>query len=125
MMTMAHHPSRPAAWRRSLMGASALLLCLSACEVGPDYKRPDVATPAAYKETKDWKIAEPQQAGSNQAWWSVDNDAVLDDLEKQVAISNESLKASEAAYRQAVALVAEARAGYFPTLSLSTSMQQS
>jgi NodT family efflux transporter outer membrane factor (OMF) lipoprotein len=125
MMTMTHHPSRPAAWRCSLMGASALLLCLSACEVGPDYKRPDVATPAAYKETKDWKIAEPQQAGSNQAWWSVYNDAALDDLEKQVAISNESLKASEAAYRQAVALVAEARAGYFPTLSLSTSMQQS
>ncbi len=106
------------------MGASALLLCLSACEVGPDYKRPDIATPVAYRETKDWKIAEPQQAGSNQAWWLVYNDAVLDDLEKQVAISNQSLKASEAAYRQAVALVGEARAGFFPTLSLNTSVQQ-
>lgn len=107
------------------MGASALLLTLSACTAGPDYKRPDAPTPAAYKETKDWKIAEPQQAGSNQAWWSVYNDAVLDDLEKQVAISNESVKASEAAYRQAVALVGEARAGFFPTLSLGSSLQQS
>lgn len=125
MKAVSKHSSRANSWRRSLLGASALLLTLSACAVGPDYKRPDAPTPAAYKETKDWKIAEPQQAGSNQAWWSVYNDAVLDDLEKQVAISNESLKASEAAYRQAVALVGEARAGFFPTLSLSSSMQQS
>ncbi|HEX3065060.1 MAG TPA: efflux transporter outer membrane subunit [Dongiaceae bacterium] len=117
---------RPSSWRRCLTGATALLLCLSACEVGPDYKRPAAPTPAAYKEeSKDWKIAEPQQAGSNQAWWSIYNDPVLDDLEKQIAISNESVKSSEAAYRQAVALVGEARAGFFPTLSLDTSLQRS
>lgn len=122
-MSQAFHKSL--SWRRRLAGASALLLCLAACEVGPDYKKPDVVTPVAYKETKDWKIAQPQQAGSNQAWWSVYNDPVLDDLEKQVAISNESVKSSEAAYRQAVALVGEARANFFPTLSLNTSLQQS
>jgi NodT family efflux transporter outer membrane factor (OMF) lipoprotein len=120
---MSKHVHKSLSWRRRLTGASALLLCLGACEVGPDYKKPDVVTPVAYKETKDWKIAEPQQAGSNQAWWSVYNDPVLDDLEKQVAISNESVKSSEAAYRQAVALVGEARANFFPTLSLDTSLQ--
>ncbi len=122
---MPRHVHKSHSWRRRLTGASALLLCLAACEVGPDYKKPDVVTPVAYKETKDWKIAEPQQAGSNQAWWSVYNDPVLDDLEKQVAISNESVKSSEAAYRQAVALVGEARANFFPTLSLDTSLQRS
>jgi NodT family efflux transporter outer membrane factor (OMF) lipoprotein len=116
---------RDSAWRRHMIGVTALVLCLSACEVGPDYRRPDAATPAAYKETKDWKIAEPQQAGSNQAWWSVYNDPVLDELEQQISISNESLKASEAAYREAVALVGEARAGFFPTIALDGSYQQS
>ena len=122
-MSQAFHKST--SWPRRLTGAGALLLCLAACEVGPDYKKPDVVTPVAYKETKDWKVAQPQQAGSNQAWWSVYNDPVLDDLEKQVAISNESVKSSEAAYRQAVALVGEARANFFPTLSLDTSLQRS
>ncbi len=111
--------------RRRLLAATALLACLAACTVGPDYKKPDVTTPVSYKENKDWKPAEPQQAGSNQAWWSVYNDPVLDGLERQVSISNESLKASEAAYREAVALVGEARAGFFPTLTLDSSLQQS
>ena len=123
---MTDQPYGVSSWRRCLTGATALLLCLSACAVGPDYKKPAAPTPAAYKEeTKDWKIAEPQQAGSSQAWWAIYNDPVLDGLEKQVAISNESVKSSEAAYRQAVALVGEARAGFFPTLSLDTSLQQS
>lgn len=34
-----------------LAAASGLLVSLlAACAVGPDYKRPDVATPAAFKE---------------------------------------------------------------------------
>ncbi len=37
-------------------------------------------------------------------------------------ISNQNLKASEAAYRQAVALVAEQRAALFPTISLTGSL---
>ncbi len=55
---------RPGSWRRCLSGATALLLCLSACEVGPDYKRPAAPTPVAYKEdTKDWKIARAAAGG--------------------------------------------------------------
>ena len=35
---------------------------LGACMVGPKYNKPPVATPAAYKETGDWKIAQPRDA---------------------------------------------------------------
>jgi NodT family efflux transporter outer membrane factor (OMF) lipoprotein len=111
-------------WRVRLLAASALLSSLAACEVGPDYHKPAASVPQNYKETKDWKISQPQQAGSNIAWWSVYDDPILDDLEKRIDISNQNLKASEAAYRQAVALVGEARAGFFPTLTLNTSVQQ-
>ena len=114
-----------AAWRSRLLGTAALVASLAACAVGPDYQKPPAPTPPAFKETQDWKVSQPQQAGSDKAWWSIYNDASLDALEKQIDISNQNLKASEAAYRQAVALVGEARAGFFPTFTFDSAVQQS
>jgi NodT family efflux transporter outer membrane factor (OMF) lipoprotein len=50
---------------------------------------------------------------------------VLAALEREVDISNQTLKASEATVRQLRAVVAEARAGYYPTVDLSASAQRS
>ena len=94
--------------------------CLAACTLGPDYKRPPAPVPANYKED-GWKLGEPQDAINRGAWWSIYNDAVLDGLERQIDISNQNLKAAEAAYRQAKAVVSEARAGYFPTVTATGS----
>ncbi len=47
---------------------------------------------------------------------------MLDELEKQIDISNQTLKASEAAWRQARALVSQARAAYLPTRRACTPM---
>ncbi len=96
----------------------AFAALLASCSVGPDYQKPPAETPDSFKELGDWKPAEPKAAASGQPWWSVYDDPVLDQLEKQVDVSNQNLKASEAAYRQAVALVGEARAGYFPSIGL-------
>jgi NodT family efflux transporter outer membrane factor (OMF) lipoprotein len=112
-------------WPSRLLGAAAMLANLGACAVGPDYRKPAAETPPAFKESQDWKISEPQQAGSDKAWWSIYNDATLDALEKQIDVSNQNLKASEAAYRQAVALVGEARAGFFPTFTFDSAVQRS
>lgn len=89
---------------------------LAGCTVGPDYVRPPAPVPAKYKEAEGWKAAAPQPAASGEAWWLVFKDPVLDGLERQVEVSNQNLKSAEAAYRTAQAIVAEARAGYFPTL---------
>jgi NodT family efflux transporter outer membrane factor (OMF) lipoprotein len=94
------------------------LALLAACEVGPDYKRPPNETPAAYKESGDWQLAEPQDDIDRAAWWSIYNDPILDKLERQIDISNQNLKAAEAAFRLANATVDEANASLFPTLSL-------
>ncbi len=94
---------------------------LAACALGPDYQKPAAPVPEKYKEAEGWKPAEPKEAASDQPWWSVFGDPALDGLERQVNISNETLKSSEAAYRTAVAIVDEARAGYYPTLDLSGS----
>lgn len=101
--------------------ACLIFLGLAACAVGPDYVRPSAIVSAKFKEAEGWKPADPQDAASSQAWWSVYGDATLDALERQVEISNQTLKASEAAYRTAQAIVGEARAGYFPTLDLGGS----
>jgi NodT family efflux transporter outer membrane factor (OMF) lipoprotein len=92
---------------------------LAGCAVGPNYHRPAAANPQRFKEAEGWKPAEPREAASGSDWWSIYGDATLDDLEKQIDISNQTLKASEAAWRQAAALVSQARAGLFPTIGVT------
>jgi NodT family efflux transporter outer membrane factor (OMF) lipoprotein len=106
------------------MGVLAAAALISACTVGPDYQRPSAPVPAQYKEA-GWKVGEPLDAIDRGAWWSVYKDPVLDDLEKQIDISNQNLKAAEAAFQQAEWIVAQARAGFFPTVDLNASAQRS
>lgn len=105
------------------LALAVMLTMLASCAVGPDYVRPTVETPLAFKEAQGWKVAQPQDSEPRGKWWEVFNDPVLNALEEQVDISNQNLAQSEARFRQARALVQSARAGYFPTLSgsLSTS----
>ena len=67
----------------------------------------------------------PADAFDRGAWWSVYTDPVLDGLERQIDISNQNLKSAEARFRQAEAIVAEARAGFFPTATFNASAQRS
>jgi NodT family efflux transporter outer membrane factor (OMF) lipoprotein len=101
----------------------AVLLCLSAvltaCAVGPDYKRPAVDTAPSFKEENGWKPTEPADALSRGPWWLIFHDDVLSGLEDQIDISNLNVKAEGAAVEQARALVREAEAGFWPTLSAS------
>ncbi len=106
------------------MGALATAL-VSACAVGPNYHRPSAPVSQRYKEAEGWKPAEPREAASGTDWWSVYDDATLDALEKQIDISNQTLKQSEANWRQAVALVSQARAGLFPTIGVAANATRS
>jgi NodT family efflux transporter outer membrane factor (OMF) lipoprotein len=108
--------------RRTLI----LLMALAGCTVGPDYARPPAPAPVkdAYKELAGWKPAAPREAASGASWWSIYDDPVLDKIEAEVDVSNQTLKADEAAFREATAIVAEARAGYFPTLDATASAQR-
>jgi NodT family efflux transporter outer membrane factor (OMF) lipoprotein len=106
----------------ALTGAT---LVLSGCTVGPDYIRPAAIVPAQYKEAKGWKLGTPRDDFAKGAWWRLFHDPLLDSLEAQVAVSNQTLKADEANYREAQALIAEARAQLFPTLSANPSLTRS
>ena len=118
------HPSRrPATLARPALAAIAALC--AGCAVGPNYHRPAAPVPQRYKEAEGWKPAEPRVAASGTDWWSVYGDATLDELEKQVDVSNQTLKASEAAWREAVAIVSQARAQLFPTVGVTANGSRS
>ena len=100
-------------------------LALNACAVGPNYVRPSVETPPAFKEAAGWTPAKPADGVDRGDWWSMFDDPVLDALERKVSVSNQTLIADEAAYREARALVSQQRATLFPTVNLTGSATRS
>ncbi|CAN5336304.1 efflux transporter outer membrane subunit [soil metagenome] len=109
--------------------AALLASQLSACAVGPDYVRPSLDVPSAYKEAEasgssSWKPAEPQSAGSAQPWWAAYGDPTLSALIDQAGRANQTLQQAEAQYRQAKAVADAARAGLFPTVGASAGAQR-
>jgi len=97
------------------------VLQLSGCTVGPKYRTPTMETPAAYKEVGDWKPAQPNDQNLGGSWWEIFQDPQLNALEQQVDVSNQNLKAAEAQYTQARALLRYYRADYFPTVTAGPS----
>ena len=100
-------------------------LLLSACAVGPNYVRPDMPAPAAYKERDGWKHAQPQDAALRGPWWTTYDDALLTSLVEEVSVSNQSLAQAQARYRQARAIIDTARAGFYPKLGADLSVTRS
>ncbi|WP_256346646.1 efflux transporter outer membrane subunit [Pseudomonas gingeri] len=99
-----------------------LSLSMSGCMVGPDYQKPPIELPQAFKEGAQWQraVANPQGALDSQ-WWLGYHDPILNDLMTRAAKANQSIVAAEAAYRLAQAQVASSRAGLWPTITAGLS----
>jgi len=105
-------------WKRALAGVGLLsVFSVAGCVVGPKYQRPAAEVPPAYKEVGDWKPAEPNDQNLDGNWWEIFQDPQLNTLEAQVNVSNQNLKAAEAQYTQARAILRYNRANYFPTVT--------
>ena len=100
-------------------------LLITGCAVGPVYERPITPEISAYKEAGDWVRAVPADALERGPWWTLFNDPVLNDLAARVEVSNQNVAVSVAAYAQARALVAEQRAGLFPSVTLGGGVNRS
>ncbi len=98
---------------------------LAGCAVGPDYVRPQIEAPAQYKELQGWRQAEPRDALPRGSWWTMFGDRELDALMARVDLSNQTLRAAEARFRQSRALADQARAALFPALSANASATRS
>ena len=71
-----------------------------------------------------FRPANPSDAVDRGPWWQIYGDPALNGLAAQVDISNQTLKAAEAAYRQARALVRRDQSGLYPSITASASAQQ-
>jgi len=104
--------------------AALLTLTLAGCTVGPKYVRPSAPTTANYKEATasssagagQWHPAQPEDQTLRGSWWELFGDPQLNQLEEQVALSNQNLKVAEARFREARAAIRFNRAAQFPTI---------
>jgi NodT family efflux transporter outer membrane factor (OMF) lipoprotein len=102
------------------------LACVSVligCSEAPLYSPPSIPAPASYKgSTAIWQPAQPADNLPRGAWWKAYKDPTLDDLVARLDQANSDLVAAVAHLDQANAYAAQARAGYFPTLSAGAFM---
>jgi NodT family efflux transporter outer membrane factor (OMF) lipoprotein len=109
---------------------AAALLLLSGCMVGPNYKTPAAilapsfkeATPTSFAEQDGWKPGQPSDTRLKGDWWSLFQDARLNELEAQIDTANQTLKAAEANFRAARAQIGYARSNEAPTIGVEPSI---
>ena len=106
------------------LGAAAVCVGLSACAVGPNYRRPSAPPAAMFKEERGWVPATPARIVPS-AWWSIYHDPVLAHLERRVDVSNQTLKAAVAAYYAARAAAGVTRGSLFPSIDLGAAQTRS
>jgi len=84
-------------------------LFLTGCMVGPNYHRPAIDTPQAWRfEDKEAKDV------ANTAWWNQFNDPILDDLIRTAIHENKDLMIAAARVEQFAGLYGTTRAALFP-----------
>ena len=85
---------------------------LGGCAVGPNYKRPAVEAPGAYR----FATAESASSFADLPWWQVFKDPILQDLIGTALTNNYDLKQAVARVEQARNLAVSARAPLFPQI---------
>ncbi|MFA7279888.1 MAG: efflux transporter outer membrane subunit [Sterolibacterium sp.] len=102
---------------RALSVAFLVAVNVACSSVGPDYVRPSVNVPSAYKEAASGqKPPQPRDGSAHERWWEIYGDTQLDALVEQVNAANPSIHAAEARVRQARSLANADKAAQFPTL---------
>jgi NodT family efflux transporter outer membrane factor (OMF) lipoprotein len=118
------YPSRVPQFAISLLGLGILLL--SGCAVGPRYSKPATVTPPEYKGLPpNWKTAQPSDQIAKGKWWEIFGDPQLNSLEEQINVSNQTLKAAQAQFEQARAVVRINRSNLYPTVTAGASVVRS
>lgn len=104
--------------RNSPVVAAAAALCLAGCAVGPDYKRPALDTPAAYRTAA---YATNAPVGTNTfaslGWWEVFQDPQLTAYIREALTNNYDIQIAAARVLQAEGALRLARSQFFPTIN--------
>jgi len=95
--------------------AVVLLVLLAGCKVGPNYKRPEIASPAQWRELP----APEAESLANLAWWEVFRDPQLQELIRVALVENKDLKIAIERIEEARARYGFAKADYWPKFDAS------
>jgi NodT family efflux transporter outer membrane factor (OMF) lipoprotein len=111
----------------AVAACSVAALLLTGCMVGPKYMKPTVPMAPGYKEASPdtdkassaWRTAQPADTAQRGAWWTIFEDSELNALEPRIAAENQNLKAADARFRQARALIGFNRSALWPTIGVA------
>jgi outer membrane protein, multidrug efflux system len=115
--------------RGRYLAALALLLSLSGCRLGPNYKRPPLTLPDQFRglapDASNQASAQPGgQPFGEMKWWTVFQDKALEDLIREALSNNYDIRIAASRVVQAQAVVGITRADQFPQVSASGGIQQ-
>jgi multidrug efflux system outer membrane protein len=97
----------------------AVGLLLAGCMVGPNYQRPAIDAPGAYRADSQSSIASAESLG-NEKWWEIFQDPVLQQLIRTALEQNYDLRIAASRVLQAQAQLGITRANQFPMVSAGT-----
>ena len=109
---------------RALPAALMLASTLAGCSFAPAYHPPITPAPVAFKEAAGWTEAKPADLAARGPWWALYGDATLDGLEIRIDRDNPTLAGALGRYDEATAYLAQARAGLFPQIGVSTDVER-
>src|SRR5215831_4626944 len=99
--------------RKTLLLFSVLLV-LCGCAVGPNYERPKVAAPPAFRGDAG---AAQQASFADLPWWEVFKDDTLKSLIKTALANNFDIGIAATRVEQAREVAAQARSQYYPSIN--------
>jgi len=103
---------------RKLIAVSLVMLLLSGCAVGPNYKRPSVNVPDTYRGASPEESTQTTaESLGDQKWWEVFEDQQLQDLIHTALQQNYDVRIAATRILQAQAQVGITRADQLPTIS--------
>jgi NodT family efflux transporter outer membrane factor (OMF) lipoprotein len=122
--------------------ALAALVTVGGCTVGPDYKRPDVATPGGFFNQNsgtattlasvdasaaipDAAKADPEAIRRAAQWWKTLNDPVLDELVDKAVVENLDVKIALSRVREVAARRGVVAADLFPSVDAAGAYRRS
>jgi multidrug efflux system outer membrane protein len=107
-----------------VLAGGALLCALAAsCEVGPNYRRPELGLDASYKSATTQEAAGIPRLGRD--WWRLFGDPVLDDLERQALAANTDIQAAVARVAQARQATRSTASQFYPVVTFDPSINRS
>jgi multidrug efflux system outer membrane protein len=100
---------------KTIFAAILAASLITGCKVGPNYKRPTIATPTTYRDFNENPQAEAQAASyADLPWWKVFQDPVLQDLIRTALKQNYDLQTATERINSARAQLQITRSSLFP-----------